>query len=328
MRTIALEEAFWLDGLRTPPAAKSSGSGFAQVVGPEFLARINKRIGDFTEYRIPDMDEHGVDMQVLSLTSPGIQAQPDPAVAVDDARRANDFLAEVVAERPTRFAGLAALPLQDPDAAVRELARAVEELGLNGALVNGPTLGHYLDEPQFDPVWAELERLDVPLYLHPHMAGPDDQWKVHDGYPELAWAPHRWAADTSGHALRLVYGKVFERHPGAKLILGHMGEFLPFQLARLDSPHHLLGERSRLSKPPSTYVRDNIYITTSGVCSPAALIGAVHEIGVDHVMFAVDYPYEHTGPAVRFLDALPLAPADKAKIAHRNAERILRIAPL
>jgi 2,3-dihydroxybenzoate decarboxylase len=329
MRIIALEEAFRIAPPQPPGAPRGERplSEIERLMQPGTLAHVRQRITDFTEYRIPDMDEHGVDVQVLSLGSPGVQGQPDTAAAIGDARRANDFLARVIAANPTRFAGLAALPLQDPEAAARELRRSVEELGLSGALVNGPTLGRYLDEPRFDPVWAELEALGKPLYLHPHQAPADDQWKVYADHPELSGAMHRWAADTGAHAMRLVFGGVFDRFPGARLIVGHMGEYLPFQLARFDSMAEKVRLPHELTKVPSEYVRDHFLITTSGVCSAAALIGAVHAIGIDNVMFAIDYPYEETGPAVQFLHELPLAPADKAKIAHGNAERLLGLDP-
>lgn len=329
MRIIALEEAFRIAPPRSPgvPAGARPMSAIERTMQPATLTHVRQRISDFTEYRIPDMDEHGVDVQVLSLGSPGVQGQQDPVVAIDDARRANDFLAEVIAAHPTRFAGLAALPLQDPDAAAKELRRAIVELGLSGTLVNGPTLGHYLDEPRFDPVWAELEELGKPLYLHPHQASADDAWQVLDGHPQLNGAMYRWASDTGAHAMRLVFGGVFDRFPGVRLILGHMGEYLPFQLARFDSMAQKVKLPRELTKLPSEYLQQHLSITTSGVCSPAALIGAVHALGIDNVMFAIDYPYEETGPAVQFLQELVLAPDDKAKIAHRNAERLLGLNP-
>jgi 2,3-dihydroxybenzoate decarboxylase len=321
MRRIAMEEAFWLDDLLTP-GTPSSHQG--SVYHPDVLARWATRLIDFTEYRLPEMDANGIDMQVLSLTSPGIQMQPDVTVAIDDARRGNDALAEIIAGQPTRFSGLAALPLQEPEAAAEELRRAVVDLHLPGALVNDHTLGEYLDAPRFEVVWAALEELDVPLYIHPS-GHPPDLWHVLDGRPELSGPTFSWAAATAGHALRLIYGGVFDRFPGTTVILGHMGEFLPFQLARLDARHPDLVLENRLGKLPSQYFVDNFVITTSGVCSHAALLGAVLEIGVDNVLFAVDYPYESTADAVQFLDSAPLARSDRAKIAHENAERILRL---
>ncbi|MFB9836231.1 amidohydrolase family protein [Actinoallomurus acaciae] len=318
MRRVALEEAFWFGGLATKGAVTDRRPPFR----PEAMDRYARRLADFTEYRLPEMDEHGVDVQVLSLTSPGVQAEPDAGVAVDDARRANDFLAETVRRHPTRFGGFAALPLQDPERAAAELRRAVRELGLHGALVNDHTLGHYLDEEPYAVVWAELQDLGVPLYLHPGLV-PADDWHVLRGRPELNGPTFSWAATTGGHAMRLVYGGVFDRFPRATVILGHMGEFLPFQLSRFDARHRDLALERPLERPPSGYFGTNIKITTTGVYSHAALVAAVQAVGVDNVMFSIDYPYESTAEAVRFLDTAPLAPADLARVAHGNADRLL-----
>jgi 2,3-dihydroxybenzoate decarboxylase len=269
------------------------------------------------------MDRNGVDMQVLSLTSPGIQVQPDPEIAIADARTANDFLADIVKQHPRRFAGLAAIPLQDPPKAAAELRRAIG-LGLCGALVNDHTLGHYLDELQYAPFWETLQDLDVPLYIHPN-AVPADNWKVVQGYPAMDTAMWSWAPRTGGHAMRLILGGVFDRYPNARVILGHMGEFLPFQLSRLDSRFKVLDFKHPLEKLPSEYFRTNIAITTTGVFSHAALIAAIQEVGVDNVMFSIDYPFESTEEAVQFIRTAPLAPADRARVAHVNAERILRL---
>jgi 2,3-dihydroxybenzoate decarboxylase len=269
------------------------------------------------------MDRNGVDMQVLSLTSPGIQVQPDPDIAVADARTANDFLADIIKEHPQRFAGLAAVPLQDPPQAAAELRRAIE-LGLCGALVNDHTLGHYLDEPQYAPVWETLQDLDVPLYIHPN-AVPADTWKVTEGYPAMETAMWSWAPRTGGHAMRLILGGVFDRYPDARVILGHMGEFLPFQLSRIDSRYQVLDFEHPLERLPSQYFGTNIVITTTGVFSHAALIATIQAVGVDNVMFSIDYPFESTEQAVQFIRTAPLAPADQARVAHVNAERILRL---
>jgi 2,3-dihydroxybenzoate decarboxylase len=272
------------------------------------------------------MDRHGVDMQVLSLTSPGIQMQPDPEIAVADAVAANDYLSAVIGEHPGRFAGLAAVPLQDPGQAAAELRRAVDGLGLCGALVNDHTLGHYLDEPQYVPFWEALQDLDVPLYIHPG-AVPSDDWNVMRGYPELDTATWSWAARTGGHAMRLIFGGVFDRFPNARIILGHMGEFLPFQLSRFDARYADLDLKQPLHRLPSEYFGTNIAITTTGVFSHAALIAAIQAVGVDSVMFSIDYPFEPTGKAAEFICTAPLAPADKERVTHANAERILRLNP-
>lgn len=321
MKVIALEEGFWYDALST------DGSPLAHIpVKPDKVAEWRRKLVDFTEIRLPDMDAHGIDMQVLSLTAPGLQMQPDPEIAVADARRANDFLATVIRAHPDRFHGLAALPLQDPPRAVAELRRAVIELGLCGALVNDHTRGHYLDEPRYAPFWATLQDLGVPLYLHPNPV-PADEWLVLRGYPGLEHGTWSWNHRTGGHALRLIFGGVFDRFPDARIILGHMGEFLPAQLYRIDARYRDLdpARQAPLKKLPSEYFGPNIAITTSGVFSHAALTDAIQTIGVDNVMFSIDYPFEPTEDAADFIRTAPLSPADREKVAHGNAERVLRI---
>jgi 2,3-dihydroxybenzoate decarboxylase len=318
MKIIALEESFWYDKLVT------EGSTVSHVrIKSAVAADWQRKLVDFADYRLPDMDRNGVDMQVLSLTSPGIQIQPDPAIAVADAREANDFLADIIKDHPQRFAGLAAIPLQDPAKAAAELRRAVE-LGLSGALVNDHTLGHYLDESQYAPFWETLQDLDVPLYIHPN-AVASDNWKVVEGYPGLDTAMWSWAPRTGGHAMRLILGGIFDRYPHTRVILGHMGEFLPFQLSRLDSRYQVLDLKDPLERLPSEYFGTNIAITTTGVFSHAVLIAAIQAVGVDNVMFSIDYPFESTERAVQFIRTAPLAPADQERVAHVNAERILRL---
>jgi 2,3-dihydroxybenzoate decarboxylase len=317
MRIIAIEEAFSVPGV-TPPLSPD----FIPTQD-RYLKEWSRRLADLAELRLADMDAHGVDMQVLSLTS-GVEIITDPAEAVAVARKVNDYLAKVVAAHPTRFAGFAALPLQDPGAAVVELRRAVADLGLKGVLHNNHVLGHYLDEPQFRPVWAELERLGVTLYLHPGFV-PADRLRVFEGYPVLGGPSWGWTAAVGAHALRLIYGGVFDEFPGASVTLGHMGELLPFQLARLDSRYQPAPPDRRPPRPPSHYLRHNVYVTTSGVFSHAALLGATLAVGIDRVLFAIDYPFESTAEAVEFLRAAPYAPADLGRIAHGNAKRILHL---
>jgi 2,3-dihydroxybenzoate decarboxylase len=317
LRIIAIEEAFAVPGV-TPPLSPD----FIPIQ-PRFIEEWSRRLPDVAELRLADMDAHGVDMQVLSLTS-GVEVIPDPAVAVAVARQVNDYLAEAVAAHPTRFAGFAALPLQDPDAAVVELRRAVVDLGLKGVLHNDHVLGHYLDEPQFRPVWAELERLGVTLYLHPAIV-PAERLRVFEGQPVLGGPSWGWTAAVGAHALRLIYGRVFDEFPGASVTLGHMGELLPFQMARLDSRYHIVPPDRRPPHPPSYYLRHNVYVTPSGVFSHAALRAATKAVGIDRVMFAIDYPFESTAEAVEFLRTAPYNSSDLKRIAHRNAERILRL---
>jgi 2,3-dihydroxybenzoate decarboxylase len=271
------------------------------------------------------MDEFGIDMEVLSLTAPGIQAETDTALAAKRAAQANDFLAEIIGKHPTRFSGFAALALQDPDGAAAELERAVTQLGLRGALINGHTHGEYLDAPTFWPVWERAEALGVPIYLHP--ANSYDVWHNLRGHEELIGPMWSWGVETATHALRILFGGVFDRFPGATLVLGHMGEGLPGILWRLDSRWGFLDQRGiSLAKPrPSDYIRDNMMITTSGVCAHAPLLGSLLALGADHIMFATDYPLESNRDAVRFIETAPISETDRAKICHLNAERLLRL---
>jgi 2,3-dihydroxybenzoate decarboxylase len=319
VKIVAMEEAFSVPGMATEGAALHQPSPFRTTV----LKNWERRLPDFTEYRLKDMDDNGVDVQVLSLTSPGVQMQPDAAVAVSDAQLANDVLATTIKENPARFAGLAAMPLQDPAAAVRELERAVTVLGLSGVLVNGHILGTYLDEPRYRDFWEALAGHDVPLYLHPNSAPLG--WSVFEGRPELLGPSYAWAIETGAHALRLVYSGLFDRFPTAKVVLGHLGEFLPFHLSRLDIRYRDLEPEVKLAKEPSEYLVDNFAITTSGVLSTTALLAAAQAVGIDNVLFAIDYPYESSGDAVEFLRGLPLSRPELNKIAHGNAERLLRI---
>jgi 2,3-dihydroxybenzoate decarboxylase len=323
MRYIALEEAFFIAEL----AERQPMPALPLAFRTEFAEQILCRLTDFTEYRLPEMDEAGIDIHVLSLTIPGMQVDIEAGLARENARFANNYLAQVISEHPDRFHGFAALPLQDPAAAADELHRAVTELGFRGALVNdcvhGPG-GRYLDAPEYDEVWSALESLGVPLYLHPG-APPVDHWRVLDGHQELYGATWSWAAETGGHALRIVYSGVFDRHPGATMILGHMGEFLPFQRSRLDSRTRIIETDIQPRHPASAYLGTNVVFTNSGVFSPAVMLGAVLEVGADAVMFSIDYPYESAREAVAGFERTTLPASDREKIAHGNAERLLRI---
>lgn len=320
MKIITLEEAFSIKGLALGDRLHANPDVPASDA---FKADCGPKLFDFTRWRLPEMDANGIDMQILSLTAPGIQAADSAQVATGDAIAANDFLAGVIAEHPGRFRGFAALPLQDPAAAVAELRRSVEVLGFCGALINDHSLGHYLDEPSFESFWAALEQLDVPLYIHPG-APRLDHWKVLEGHAALVGPTWTWGAETAAHALRLVYGGVFDRHPRARIILGHMGEYLPFQLARLDSRYKTLVDQG-LEHLPSYYFGRNIFITTSGVFSHASLVGALMALGDDAVMFSVDYPFESTKEAVEFLLSAPISNEQREKVAFGNAERILKL---
>lgn len=319
MRTIGLEEHF------VSPELAAYGAGTAKLAQPQVWAEASRRLLDLTGERLEIMDAAGLDVQVLSLNSPGIQAEPDPTLAVKAAAAVNELTAATIAEHPTRFAGFAALPLQDPAAAADELERAVRDLGLKGALVNAHTQGVYLDDPTLRVVWERAQDLDVPLYLHP--ATGVDTADVLRGHPELIGPMWSWGLDTASHVLRLIFGGVFDDFPKAKLLLGHMGEGLPFALWRLDSRwgfHDHQGIELRRGTP-SAYLRENIYVTTSGVCSPAPLLCTLLALGADHILFATDYPFEDVPTATAFLAGAPISEADRAKISHLNAEALLHM---
>jgi 2,3-dihydroxybenzoate decarboxylase len=319
MRTIALEEHFVTAELA------GYGASTSTIAQPHVWAEASRRLADLAEERLPEMDAAGVDLAVLSLNSPGIQAEPDAQLAVARAAEVNDLLAGLIAEHPTRYSGFAALPLQDGEAAAKELERAVRQLGLRGALVNAHTQGRYLDDPSLRVVWEHAEGLGVPLYLHP--ANGVDTPHVLSGHPELTGPMWSWGTDTATHALRLIFGGVFDDFPDAKLLLGHMGEGLPYALWRLDSRwgfHNHHGIELKRGNP-SEYLRHNLYITTSGVCDAPPLLCALLALGADHILFGTDYPFEDMATATGFLAGAPISESDRVKISHRNAELLLNI---
>lgn len=315
-KKIALEEAFTIEALRGDEDAMLA------AVNPSWGTYVNNRIFDFTGVRLEEMDAQGVDMQVLSLTSPGIQALTDADEAIATARQANDIVAEVVRSHPTRFAAFAALPCQDPDAAVAELERAVRDLGLCGALVNGHTHGTYLDDPRHLGLWELAESLDVPIYIHPNDA--PEPVAACAGYP-MDRATWGWGFETGSHALRVIMGGIFDRFPNATVMLGHMGELLPFNLTRLDDRYDFYVADPPLAHRPSHYVRHNLLVTTSGVNDAAALACTLQVLGAERILFAVDYPYQRNDEAVAFIDSVPMRDSDRELICHGNAERVLRL---
>ena len=319
MRLIALEEHF------TTPEIAAYSAGTASIAQPGAWRDASRKLLDITEERIPIMDRAGIDMQVLSLNAPGIQAETDAATAVRRAGALNDLLSVTIEANPDRFSGFAVLPLQDPDAAAKELDRSVTQLGLKGGLVNAHSQGVYLDDPRLRGVWERAAALDVPIYLHP--ANGVDAPHVLSGHPELVGPMWSWGNDVASHVLRLIFGGVFDDFPTAKVMIGHMGEGLPFFLWRLDSrwgwqKHH--GIDLNLEKP-SDYIRRNVYITTSGVCDAPPLLCALLALGADHILFSTDYPFEDPDEHTKFLRTAPISEPDRAKIAHQNAERLLRL---
>ncbi|KTS09080.1 amidohydrolase family protein [Microbacterium testaceum] len=323
---IALEEHFAI------PQTLQDSAGF---VPGDYWRILQDRLLDIHGQRLDQMDAHGIETCVLSLNAPAIQAIPQRDRAVEYARIANDVLAEEVAKRPDRFCAFAALPLQDPDAATAELRRCVEELGFVGALVNGFSQdeqhgdGHdplYYDLPQYRAFWAEVERLDVPFYLHPRNPLPQDA-RIYDGHPWLLGPTWGFAQETAVHALRLMASGLFDEHPGLKIVIGHMGEGIPAMLYRIDhrnkwveAPHTYPAQRKFVD-----YFSENFWITTSGNFRTQSLIDAVLEIGADRILFATDWPFENIDHAAEWFDTASISDADRRKIGRTNALSLFRL---
>ena len=316
-RKIALEEHFLVEGFAN--MGRTEGSGPAAV----FRRQAAERLPEIDALRLAAMDKAGIDLAVLSLFQPGIQGERDTATAIRKAKAVNDTLAERIAKHPARFRGFAAVPIQDPREAADELERAVKELGFKGALINGHTRGVYLDDERCLPFWERVAALDVPIYLHP--ANPMMIPAAFEGYPGLAQAIFGWAAETGGHALRLVLSGLFDRFPSLTIILGHMGEALPFYLWRIDSRFKISEPRVSLRQMPSAYIRRNIAVTTAGVFAPEPLRCAIDAMGLDRVLFSVDYPLEDSDEAARFIETAPLSEVEREAVCFRNAERVLRL---
>ena len=319
MRTIALEEHFWTAALAAPP-----GTGPLATWGPEVAGRLR----DLGSGRLAGMDAAGIDLQVISRVAPAAQGLAG-AEGLARAREANDELAAAVRAYPDRFAGFATLPTADPQAAADELERATAELGFVGALVNS-TLGSngmFLDNARFGPLLDRFERLGVPLYLHPAPPPAALREAMYAGLPpavagRLATGAWGWHAEAGLHVLRMIATGVFDRHPALRLIIGHCGEMLPFMLARIDAMLRL----DSLALAPSGYFARNIWVTTSGLFSIPPVLCTVQVLGIDRVLFSVDYPFGSNAAGRELLDTLPLSPQDKAKIAGGNAERVLGLA--
>ena len=289
-----------------------------------------QKLLDLGDRRLAEMDRYSIALAILSLNSPAIQAIPDARAAIDTARRANDVLAEAVVRRPDRFGGFAALPMQDPDAAALELTRSVNELGFKGALVNGFSQRAesiiYYDDPAYAAFWSTVEQLGVPFYLHPRDPLPS-RAPIYDGHPWFRGSAWAFGAETAVHALRLMASGLFDRHPRLTMILGHLGEGLPSSVWRIDH---------RLSKSPrgiparrtmTEYLRSNVYLTTSGNFRTPTLLNAIAEVGVDRIMFSVDYPFEDTADAAEWFDTAEISEEERRKIGRDNAAGLFGLRP-
>lgn len=315
MKKIALEEHFLAPGLE-----EYWGATVANVPA-ELRNAIYAKLNDFGETRLGSMDAAGIERAVLSAAGPGVQMEPDTAVATRKAIEANDFLATAVARRPDRYSGFGHIALQDPQAAAAEVRRCMGELKFAGIMINGHTNGRYLDAPEFAPFWEAAEETGALVYLHP--ADPVSMFSALEGYPALRRATWEWTLETGSHALRLVFGGLFDRFPKARLGLGHLGETLPYLLWRLDSRARLYGVE--LQRNPSDYIRDNIIVTTSGMSSAEPFTCALSALGSRSVLFAADYPFEEAEEAGEFLDTVPLDESVRKAVAYENAERLLQL---
>jgi predicted TIM-barrel fold metal-dependent hydrolase len=320
---IALEEHFAI----TETVQDSAG-----FVPGTYWDELHARLLDIHDKRLRLMDEYDIEISILSLNAPAVQAIGDRRTAIEIARRANDYLAEQCALRPDRFRAFAALPLLDPEAAAEELGRCVTDLGFVGALVNGFSQDDrrdggqeplYYDLPQYRPFWAEVARLDVPFYLHPRNPLPRDA-RIYEGHPWLLGPTWGFAQETAVHALRLMGSGLFDEHPSLQIVLGHMGEGIPYMLWRVDN------RNAWVESPPTypakrrfaDYFAENFHITTSGNFRTQTLIDAILEIGSDRIMFSTDWPFENISHAAQWFDSASISEADRTKIGSTNARRL------
>ncbi|MBX9738471.1 MAG: amidohydrolase family protein [Beijerinckiaceae bacterium] len=320
---IALEEHF---------AIKETLQDSAGFVPESYWPELSHRLLDIHETRLRLMDQHGLEMMLLSLNAPAVQAIPDIAAANEIAKRSNDFLAEQIAKRPDRFQGFAALPMQDPDLATREFQRCVKDFGFKGALVNGfsqvttPDSAVYYDLPQYWDFWSEVEKLDAPFYLHPRNPLPSMS-QIYEGHGWLMGPTWAFGQETAVHALRLMGSGLFDKHPKLSIILGHMGEGLPYSMWRIDN------RNAWVKAPPkypakrkiADYFRENFYLTTSGNFRTQTLIDAMLEIGADRILFSTDWPFENIDHASDWFDATSISENDREKIGRTNAAKLFKL---
>ena len=300
--------------------------------GHAYSQDIERRLLDANTH-LAEMDRAGIEFSILSLTSPGVQSVPDREQAIDLARSANDELGAIVRKHPDRLSGFAAVALQDPGSAADELERAIGEFGFKGALVNGYTnIGagtetRYLDDPEALPFWDRVARLGVPVYLHPRESLPSQRHAI-DGYPELVGSAWGFGYETGTHAVRLILSGLFDRYTGLQILLGHPGEGLPYLLPRLQ--HRIDEQRegkrgTRAKHRPSFYFGRNFWITTSGNFHTRQMMAVIEQVGIERVLFSVDYPYEQMDSAGRWFDDLPMDRSDKFRIGRGNAVDLFKL---
>jgi 2,3-dihydroxybenzoate decarboxylase len=338
-KRIATEEAFATQDLvrayRELLARKSSDDiGFVSLMGyyltnpSERTRLVSERLQDLGKRRLEDMDSTGIAVQILSLTSPGVQIFDAPT-GVALARATNDELAAAIAANPTRFAGLAAIAPQDPKEAAKELERGVRTLGLKGAIVNSHTHGEYLDDAKFWDIFAAAEALDVPVYIHPNT--PSNDMIKPFMARGLDGAVFGFAVETALHALRLVVSGVFDRFPALRIVLGHLGEGLPYWLSRIDFMHGgsvrsgRYASQPKLQRKASDYLKENFFYTTSGMAWTPPIRYVQDVMGMDRLMYAMDYPYQFVPEEVNVTDELPIVYENLKAFYQTNAERVFKL---
>jgi predicted TIM-barrel fold metal-dependent hydrolase len=328
MRTVTIEEHFSVPELaKRVDQETMNRRGYAPRNLPKSGPNPLALLPDLGDGRLKAMDESGVTVQVLSNSGPGPDLLPGQA-GIDMAREINDHLAKGIARHPDRYDGFAALPLQSPDAAVTEFKRAVKDLHFVGAMVHGTTEGRFLDHPSYDGVLATAVELGVPIYIHPHIPPKPVRDAYFSELPKgagrvLETAGWGWHSETAVHVLRLVVSGALDRHPQLKLIIGHMGEMLPMMLARAEKVFSADIDHLKRSVPAT--ILDQVWITTSGIFDEPSFLVALLTFGIDRIIFSIDYPYSANALGREFLDRLSLAPADMAKLAHGNADRLLKL---
>jgi 5-carboxyvanillate decarboxylase len=319
---IAVEEAYIIPEMielqaRNMPVRSNTATPMQQYVFRSML--------DLGDGRMKAMDDDGIAVQVCLLASIAIQ-DIDPVQANELCTLATDRFAEAAKKYPGRLAGLAGFAPLDPERAAREIERAVKVKGMKGAVINSHSRGEYLDDPKFSPIFETLQALDVPLYIHPRDPSPQMIKPFEVFGFKVGWS---WAAETGTHIIRLIGNGVFDRFPRLKIVIGHMGEGIPFHLDRIDNryfwEHEMAGTAPKLKRKPSDYFRDNIAVTTSGMNFAPALLMTIQMLGIDNILFAGDWPFENVRESCNAIDAAPIADSDKRKIYSENARRVFKL---
>lgn len=322
MRTIIVEEHF-----ASPGYVKGPGKAFLESLAQRGRGDVMEYLLDVGDQRIAAMDAAGIDMQVISLNSPGVE-QAEPAEAIASAKESNDYLAEAIKKHPTRFAGLAAVPTSAPDEAVKELDRAINQLGFKGLLVNGHIGGRYLDDQFFWPILEAADAMNIAIYVHPTIPPKPVVEASYDGFSPavvslLSGAGWGWHIETSIHIIRIILGGVFDRFPKLQFAIGHLGEGIPFMLPRMN--RNMTPALTKLERPIGEYLRQNLHYTFGGFNFPGTFMNLLLEIDPSRIMFSADYPFGSMAAARAFLEQIPVSPENKERIAHGNAEALFKL---